>query len=659
MTSRIETNNRRGDIIAPVLDWIPARYHRKIRAGTTDVDLSAELTAAVNGCGSYELRFEPGTYGVAAQITATNAARIRGRGATLKSLGSLAGNAGRGAILSFTDIAPKIYQLSFALGNFDGNAIFLSGSHQPLFDEIAVTGIKAGSAGMRAGATLYGKIVNSSFSGNGRSLDFQKGWEYRTYMTGAPTLTFANVGSADTITRNTGSWIADGFEDGDDVLVKFSASNNGLKTIVSRTATVITLGVADPLTNEGPVSGCTVNVVSNNYYGWHDGLVADSILSAREGARLAGYTVLDHTDHEFPLNQAALYNETPAFLPDGVTPRCAVIVMGEEIGTASTPEHYEFDHVYMELTEGSAGKLCALWAGEGPNSVGFDGGKYLGEGSGVTGSVFARNILWTGSGGGGSTEVNAWESGIIGGYTGNSGQDAVLDLTCFHFLNVTTVFVAGTGVQPGEQSGRNSPIYSDRIFTRAGGEFVGHNTRHGIVGVTIASGTGQIDMAGAEQYAIVHSGAATLTSADFANALPGLECTVQFADGNFTVSNSTIKLVCETDQKFAAGESLRVRVLSTGVLAEVGPRRRHAENQNLGFSAALATLTYETQTLTLTGAVVGDKPAWVVRQALPDGVVVQSVRVSAADTISVRMYNGSVGNVDLSALTWDISLLKG
>lgn len=77
-------------------------------------------------------------------------------------------------------------------------------------------------------------------------------------MTGSPTLTFAEVGaSGDTITRSSGSWIADGFQVGDLITVAGSASNNVSGKIASLSATVITLGTTD-LANEGPVSNCTV-----------------------------------------------------------------------------------------------------------------------------------------------------------------------------------------------------------------------------------------------------------------------------------------------------------------------------------------------------------------------------------------------------------------
>lgn len=83
-------------------------------------------------------------------------------------------------------------------------------------------------------------------------------------MTGAPTLSFAEVGAgADTITRSSGSWIDDGFA-ANDVIAVTGAVNGGNNVtsavIASLTATVLTLGAAagDDLVTEVATAGCTV-----------------------------------------------------------------------------------------------------------------------------------------------------------------------------------------------------------------------------------------------------------------------------------------------------------------------------------------------------------------------------------------------------------------
>ncbi len=83
----------------------------------------------------------------------------------------------------------------------------------------------------------------------------------RVSMTGAPTLTFAEVGAGnDTITRSAGSFITDGFEVGMMVTVAGSVSNNVTAAVVGVSALVLTLGPAagDDLAAEGPVAGCTI-----------------------------------------------------------------------------------------------------------------------------------------------------------------------------------------------------------------------------------------------------------------------------------------------------------------------------------------------------------------------------------------------------------------
>ncbi len=80
-------------------------------------------------------------------------------------------------------------------------------------------------------------------------------------MTGDPTLTFAEVGaSGDTITRNTGSWIADGFVVGDTIVITGAVASAGINNITaviaSLSATVITLGTDDVVAEV--IAGCTV-----------------------------------------------------------------------------------------------------------------------------------------------------------------------------------------------------------------------------------------------------------------------------------------------------------------------------------------------------------------------------------------------------------------
>ncbi len=108
--------------------------------------------------------------------------------------------------------------------------------------------------------------------------------------TGSATLTFAEVGATgDTITRSTGSWIADGFKVGMTIAVTGTTLNNVTGEIAALSATVITLGTTD-LVAEAAVAGASV-VGSEDAVDWTTSLVAefDDIDSARRIDIAAGH----------------------------------------------------------------------------------------------------------------------------------------------------------------------------------------------------------------------------------------------------------------------------------------------------------------------------------------------------------------------------------
>ena len=73
------------------------------------------------------------------------------------------------------------------------------------------------------------------------------------------TATFADpVDGPPTITRNGGSWIADGFAVGQQIRVTGSAANNGSYRIVGITATVLTLDSGSSLTAEANAQDVTI-----------------------------------------------------------------------------------------------------------------------------------------------------------------------------------------------------------------------------------------------------------------------------------------------------------------------------------------------------------------------------------------------------------------
>lgn len=88
-------------------------------------------------------------------------------------------------------------------------------------------------------------------------------------IVGSEELLFAEVGATgDTITRSTGSWVADGFAVGDSVTITGSASNNvTTDAITALSATVMTLGSTD-LAAES-IAGHLVSIVKAQTYAAH------------------------------------------------------------------------------------------------------------------------------------------------------------------------------------------------------------------------------------------------------------------------------------------------------------------------------------------------------------------------------------------------------
>jgi hypothetical protein len=90
-------------------------------------------------------------------------------------------------------------------------------------------------------------------------------------MSGTPNVTFAEVGaSADTATRSAGSFVTDGFTNGDTIVVTgavlTAGINNKTGVLAGVSATVLTMGTTD-FDPEGPIAGVSIvasGTVSNN-----------------------------------------------------------------------------------------------------------------------------------------------------------------------------------------------------------------------------------------------------------------------------------------------------------------------------------------------------------------------------------------------------------
>ena len=68
---------------------------------------------------------------------------------------------------------------------------------------------------------------------------------------------------------------------------------------------------------------------------------------------------------------------------------------------------------------------------------------------------------------------------------------------------------------------------------------------------------------------------------------------------------------------------------------------------------SIATITRAAVTFTLTGAAVGDRIVMEPPAALNDDLVFVGARVTAADTVTVYIYNPTAGAIDDAAQTWN------
>ncbi len=75
--------------------------------------------------------------------------------------------------------------------------------------------------------------------------------------------------------------------------------------------------------------------------------------------------------------------------------------------------------------------------------------------------------------------------------------------------------------------------------------------------------------------------------------------------------------------------------------------------------ASVATLATTEKTLTISGATAGDSVILNPPAAgLTAGMVVCDARVSAANEVKVRVFNGSAGTVDEASGTWEYILIR-
>lgn len=126
-------------------------------------------------------------------------------------------------------------------------------------DTIVVTGAVAGSGYNNVTGVLAGVSATALTMG---ATDFDaEGPIAGVNIVGYPTLTFTAAGN--TLARNRGSWLDDGFRVGDSVVISGTTSNNATRTITALTATVMSF--ASGVVNE-TISTNVANVVGGQSF---------------------------------------------------------------------------------------------------------------------------------------------------------------------------------------------------------------------------------------------------------------------------------------------------------------------------------------------------------------------------------------------------------
>jgi len=116
-------------------------------------------------------------------------------------------------------------------------------------------------------------------------------------MTGAPNITFADVGAGnDTVTRSSGSFVTDGFTTGDTVRITGAVASGGANNVVgvvTVAADVLTFpdaGIA--LAAEGPIAGVSITAEPTLTFGDNGG--SEDTIARNRGSWLAdGFRVGD------------------------------------------------------------------------------------------------------------------------------------------------------------------------------------------------------------------------------------------------------------------------------------------------------------------------------------------------------------------------------
>jgi len=108
--------------------------------------------------------------------------------------------------------------------------------------------------------TQTGADENTGFTFRQEPFEFYKGPQA---MKGNPQITFADLGGLDTITRDVGSWITDGFEIGDDVTIQRTVDNDyddGSPIAVNDVSALVLEFAGNPFIDEVVADGGTIGI---------------------------------------------------------------------------------------------------------------------------------------------------------------------------------------------------------------------------------------------------------------------------------------------------------------------------------------------------------------------------------------------------------------
>jgi hypothetical protein len=125
------------------------------------------------------------------------------------------------------------------------------------------------------------------------------------------TVNFVETDGVFTITRNGGSWVAEGFLAGQTIVVEGAGANSGTYTVTSATATVLTLSPDDTLAEKSGVSGVSIRGHALGSFTDEGFAEGDLIVVQNSAHNDKTYTIAEVRDHILVLAERdVIYGET-------------------------------------------------------------------------------------------------------------------------------------------------------------------------------------------------------------------------------------------------------------------------------------------------------------------------------------------------------------